>query len=114
VSARGGERGQASVETVAIAPLVAVLVIVVAVALQAHRAAEAAGLAAHAAGVAAMQGRDPVAAARAAVPDVDPDRLRIRVAGDRISVRVRASGPRVLVAAFDARRVGVARREGRR
>ncbi|WP_028721664.1 hypothetical protein [Patulibacter americanus] len=107
----GGERGQASVETVALAPIVGALVIALVVALQAHRAGEAAGLASHAAALAAMQGRDVEDAARAAVPDVGRERLRIRVDGAQIVVRVRASGPRSLVAPFDAERTVVARRE---
>lgn len=103
------ERGQASVETVAIAPVVAVLVVALVLALQAHRAGEDAGMAAHAAGVAALQGRDPAAAARAAVPDLARKRLRVKVEGGRISVDVRAAGPRALVAPFDAHRTVVAR-----
>ncbi|MGE4426777.1 MAG: hypothetical protein AB7G37_10030 [Solirubrobacteraceae bacterium] len=109
-----GDAGQASVETVAIAPLVAIALLVVTVALRAHDAQESAGMAAHAAGIALMQGRDPSAAAKAAVPDVPADRLRIRVRGDRVSVRVRASGPRALVARFDATQTVHARPEGSR
>ncbi|MCK9247882.1 MAG: hypothetical protein M0P31_02755 [Solirubrobacteraceae bacterium] len=109
-----GEVGQASVETVAIAPLVAIALLVVTVALRAHDAQESAGMAAHAAGIALMQGRDPSAAAKAAVPDVPADRLRVRVRGDRVSVRVRASGPRALVARFDATQTVHARPEGSR
>ncbi|WP_210493963.1 hypothetical protein [Patulibacter sp. SYSU D01012] len=105
-----GEAGQASVETVAIAPLVGLLLVALAVALAAHRAGEAAGQAAHAAGLAAMQGRDPREAAREAVPGLDADRLTVRVDGARIAVRVRAAGPRALVAPFDAERTVVARR----
>lgn len=108
------ESGQASVETVAIAPVVVLMVVALAVAMSAHRAGEAAGLAAHAAGLAAMQGRDPEDAARAAVPDVARDRLRVRVDGARIEVRVRAEGPRALVGPFDAERQVVARRDGGR
>jgi hypothetical protein len=108
------DAGQASVETVALAPVVGLVVTALVVGLAAHRSGEAAGLAAHAAGLAAMQGRDPEDAARAAVPDVDRQRLRVRVDGDRISVRVRASGPRALVAPFDAERTVVARPAGGR
>lgn len=109
-----GERGQASVEVVALVPLVLAAVVAIVVALQAHRAGEAAGLAAHAAGIARLQGRDPVEAARAAVPGLARDRLTIAVVGDRITVRVRAGGPRALVARFDARRQVRARPVGDR
>lgn len=109
-----GERGQASVETVALAPVVGVLLVALVVALQAHRAGEAAGLATHAAALAAMQGRDVEEAARDAVPDVERARLRIRVRDGHIVVRVRAAGPRTLVAPFDAERAVVARREEER
>ncbi|WP_026911543.1 hypothetical protein [Patulibacter minatonensis] len=111
---RGGEAGQASVEVVAIAPVVGLFVVGLALALQAHAAGEAAGLAAHAAGIAVMQGRDPKAAAREAVPDVDRDRLRVTVDGGTVRVWVRASGPRALVAPFDADRRVVARPVGGR
>ncbi|MDO9409526.1 hypothetical protein [Patulibacter sp.] len=90
------------------------MVVALAVALSAHRAGEAAGLAAHAAGLAVMQGRDPEDAAREAIPDVGKERLRVSVDGPRIVVRVRAEGPRGLVSGFDAERRAVARRgEGR-
>lgn len=108
------DAGQASVETVAIAPLIGLALVALVVGLRAHRAGEAAGLAAHAAGLAAMQGRDPEDAARAAVPDVDRDDLRVRVDGAVVVVRVRAEGPRALTARFDAERRVVARREGGR
>lgn len=111
---RRAEAGQASVETVAIAPVVLLIVIGLAVALSAHRAGEAAGLAAHAAGLAVMQGRDPEDAARDAVPDVGRQRLRVDVDGAVVQVRVRAEGPRALVGGFDAERRVVARREGGR
>lgn len=114
--ARGpaSDAGQASVETVAIAPLVGLALVALVVGLRGHRAGEAAGLAAHAAGLAAMQGRDPEDAARAAVPDVDRGDLRVEVDGDVVVVRVRAEGPRALTARFDAERRVVARREGGR
>jgi hypothetical protein len=105
----GLDRGQASVETVAIAPIVGLMIVALVIGLRAHRAGEAAGLAAHAAGLAAMQGRDPEDAAREAVPDVPRDRLRVRVDGSTIEVRVRADGPRALVGPFDAERRVVAR-----
>ncbi|MSW51693.1 MAG: hypothetical protein F2817_12510 [Actinobacteria bacterium] len=101
-------------ETVALAPVVGLVVVGLAVALSAQRAGESAGLAAHAAGLAAMQGRDPEDAAREAVPDVPRERLRVAVDGPRIVVRVRAAGPRALVSGFDAERRAVARKDGDR
>lgn len=107
------ERGQASVEVVAVAPFVGLVLLALVVGLRGHRAGEAAGHAAHAAGLAAMQGRDPEDAARAAVPDVARRDLRVRVDGDVVVVRVRAAGPRALTSRFDAERRVVARRAGR-
>lgn len=106
------ESGQASVEVVAIAPIVGLAIVALVVGLRGHRAGEAAGLAAHAAGLAAMQGRDPEDAARAAVPDVAKRDLRVRIDGDVVIVRVRAEGPRALTSGFDAERRVVARKAG--
>jgi hypothetical protein len=97
-----GEHGQAAVELVALAPLVAVLITALVVAVQAHRARATAMLASHAGAVAALVGRDPIAAAREAAPGIDPGRLQVRRDGRRITVRVRAEGPRTLVRTFDA------------
>lgn len=94
--------GQAAVEVVALAPLVVVVVVAVVVAVQAYRARGVAVLASHAGAVAALVGRDPVAAAREAAPGIAPDRLQVRRDGRRITVRVRAEGPRALVREFDA------------
>lgn len=94
--------GQAAVEVVALAPLVAVLVTALVVAVQAYRAREAAALASHAGAVAALVGRDPIAAAREAAPGIERTRLEVRREGRRVTVRVRAEGPRTLVRAFDA------------
>lgn len=100
--ARGTDRGQAAVETVALAPLVGVLITALVVALQAQRARDAAGVASHAGAIAVLVGRDPIAAAREAVPGIDRGRLQVRRDGRRITVRVRAEGPRTLVREFDA------------
>lgn len=99
---RQSMRGQAAVEVAALAPLVAVLVTALVVAVQAHRAREAAMLASHAGAVAALVGRDPIAAAREAAPGIDRGRLHVRRDGRRVTVRVRAEGPRRLVREFDA------------
>lgn len=94
--------GQAAVEVVALAPLVVVLVVALVVAVQAYRAHEMATLASHAGAVAALVGRDPIAAAREAAPGIERARLEVRRDGRRITVRVRAEGPRTLVREFDA------------
>lgn len=94
--------GQAAVEIVALAPLVAVLLTAVVVAVQAYRARETAMLASHAGAVAALVGRDPIEAAREAAPGIERARLQVRRDGRRITVRVRAEGPRTLVREFDA------------
>lgn len=94
--------GQASVEVVALAPLVVVLVLALVVAVQAYRAREAAVVGTHAGAVAALVGRDPIAAAREAAPGIARTRVEVRRDGRRITVRVRAEGPRALVRAFDA------------
>ncbi|MFA4929881.1 MAG: hypothetical protein WC558_15300 [Patulibacter sp.] len=99
---KSSESGQAAVEVVAVAPLVAVLIAALVLALQAHRARDAAAVASHAGALAALVGRDPIAAAREAAPAIDPSRLRVRREGRRITVRVRAEGPRSLVRPFDA------------
>jgi hypothetical protein len=108
--ARGGadattvspDDGQAAVELVALVPLVGVLITALAVALHAHRAREQAAVASHAGAIAALVGRDPTDAARKAAPGVGRDRLQVRRDGRRITVRVRAEGPRALVREFDA------------
>lgn len=72
----GGDRGQASVELVALIPLLAVVALTVASFLAAHAAREAADQAAVAAAVAALQGGDAVAAGRSASPSWATVRLR--------------------------------------
>lgn len=102
VARRSDDRGQAAVELIALAPLVAVLITVLVVTIQAHRARETAKLASHAGAIAALVGRDPIAAAREAAPGIARARLDVRRDGPRITVRVRAEGPRSLVRSFDA------------
>lgn len=102
MNTRTTDGGQAAVEVVALAPLVAVLVTAVVVAVQAHRARESAMLASHAGAVAALVGRDPIEAAREAAPGIDRARIQVRRDGRRITVRVRAEGPRSLVRELDA------------
>lgn len=88
-----GSRGQASVELIAMLPLALLLVLGAAQLLAAGAAREQAAAAAAAGAVALLQGRDPQAAARAALDDWGK-RASVRVDGRRIEVAVR---PRALV-----------------
>jgi hypothetical protein len=89
-----GERGQASVELVALAPLVAAVVLALAQVLAAGAARELADHAAEAGAVALLQGADPEAAVRDAVPGWSRGRLRMRVEQRRVRVHLR---PRAFV-----------------
>lgn len=84
-----GERGQASVELVALAPLVVAVVLAAAQVLAAGAARELADHAAEAGAIALLQGGEPKAAARAAVPGWSRGRLAVRVDGRRVRVRLR-------------------------
>ena len=88
------EGGQASVELVAIAPLVVAIVLAVAQVLAAGAARELADHAAEAGAVALLQGGDPEAAVRAAVPGWSRGRLRVGIEQRRVRVRLR---PRAFV-----------------
>jgi hypothetical protein len=90
---RGRESGQASVELVMVAPLLVLIVLAAAQLLAAGAAGELADHAAEAAGVAVLQGADPKAAARDAVPGWSRDRMTVRVDGRRIRVRLRPPSP---------------------
>ncbi|HEV7807908.1 MAG TPA: hypothetical protein VGO80_18965 [Solirubrobacteraceae bacterium] len=92
MSARG-EAGQASVELVALAPLLMAVVLAAAQLLAAGAARELAGHAAEAAAVAILQGADPATAARDAVPGWSRGRMSVHVAGRRVSVRMRPPSP---------------------
>jgi hypothetical protein len=88
MSATGGERGQATIELVALLPLCVAVLLAVAQLLAAGAAREAAGAAAQAGALARLQGGDPTAAARAAAPGWAKDRLRVRLEGRRVTVRI--------------------------
>jgi Flp pilus assembly protein TadG len=88
-----GERGQASVELVALVPLLLAVGLGLFSLLAAGAAAEAAGGAAEAGAVALVQGRDAEAAARSALAGWPRPDTRIRVSGRRVSVRVTPHGP---------------------
>ena len=81
--------GQASVELVAVLPLVLALAFVIAQVLAAGSAQELAGAAATAGAAALLQDGDPVTEARAAVPGRAKKDVVVRVRGDRVTVRVR-------------------------
>ncbi len=92
-----GVSGQASVELVALLPLAALIALAIAQLLAAGAARELAGNAAEAGAAAILQGADPTAAARDALPGWSRERAEVRVAGRRVEVRVR---PRAVVPAL--------------
>lgn len=85
----GRDSGQASVELVAILPLVVVVALAVAQLLAAGAATELAGHAAEAGAVAVLEGGDGVAAARRSVPGWSARHMRVRVRGRHVEVRLR-------------------------
>lgn len=95
-----GAPGQATVEAVAMLPLLVAIGGLLLCVLAAGRAREAAGHAAEAGAVALLRGGDAVQAARAAVPGLAAGELQISVRGRRVSVRVR---PRLPVHALERR-----------
>jgi hypothetical protein len=91
------DTGQASVELVALAPVLLAVALAAAQLLAAGAARELADHAAEAGAVALLQGTDPQAAARDAVPGWSRGRVDVRVDGRRVRVRLR---PRSLVPAM--------------
>ena len=83
------QSGQAAVEFVALAPVVVGVALAAAQLLAAGAARELADHAAEAGAVAVLQGTDPRAAARDAVPGWTRGRLRVRVDGRSVRVRLR-------------------------
>ncbi len=88
------ERGQASVELVALAPLLLALVLAAAQLLAGGAARELADHAAEAGAIALLQGSDPRDAAREAIPGWSRGRVDVRIADRRVRVRLR---PRTVV-----------------
>jgi hypothetical protein len=86
-------RGQSTVEAVALLPLLLGVGLAVLSLLNAGRAQEAAGSAAEAGAVALLQGREPRAAARAALAGWPARRAQVHVSGRRVTVRVTPAGP---------------------
>lgn len=95
--------GQASVELLALLPLVAVVAAAAFHVLAAGAAAEAAGAAAEAGAVALLQDRDAGAAVRASLASWPRSSTTVRIAGRRISVTVRPRGLRILADRLTAR-----------
>jgi hypothetical protein len=83
---RPRERGQATVELVALVPVVLLVTVVVAQLLAAGRCRDLAGHAAAAAAIALLQDADPALAARRALPGWSRSRLRVRVQGRSVTV----------------------------
>jgi hypothetical protein len=81
--------GQATVELVALMPVVAGLALLLLQLLAGGRAVTLADHAAEAGAIAVAQGRDPRAAAREAVPGWSRAGLRVRLDGGRVRVRLR-------------------------
>jgi hypothetical protein len=82
-------RGQASVELVGIVPCAVLVAFAVGQLLAAGAARELAGNAAEAGAAAILQGGDPKAEARDALPGWSEDRAQIRVDGRVVRVRLR-------------------------
>jgi len=87
------EAGQATVEVAVLAPLLVVVILAAAQLLAAGAAGALADHAAEAAAVALLQGTDPAAAARAALPGWSRRRMDVRVEGRRVRVRLRPPAP---------------------
>ena len=84
-----GDGGQASIELVAVAPLVLAAVLAIAQLLAAGAAQELADHAAEAGAVALLQRTDPAAAARDAVPGWSRGRIDVDIRDRRVRVRLR-------------------------
>ena len=82
------QRGQSSVEVVALLPVLAALGMGLLQFLAAGAAAEYAGHAAEAGAVAIVQGGDPTEAARKALPSWSARRVSVQVSGQRVEVEV--------------------------
>jgi hypothetical protein len=86
---RAASAGQATVELVALLPLAALIALAIGQLLAAGAAGELASNAAEAGAAAILQGADPTAAARAALPGWSRERATVRVTGRRVEVRLR-------------------------
>ena len=95
MTARGhaAEHGQATIELVALLPLLLAAGLAAATLLAARAAHEQAGQAAQAGAMALIQGGDPRAAAREALAPATRRRATITVRGRRVTVRIRPKTP---------------------
>ena len=87
------ERGQATVELVALLPLVLAVALAAATVLAGQAASEQAGQAAVAGAIALVQGNDARAAARTAIPEEVRGRADITISGSRVTVSFRPRLP---------------------
>lgn len=85
-------RGQATVELVALLPLLAVVALAVGQLLAAGLARELAGNAAQAGAMALIQGGDAAGAARAAMPGWSRSRADVAIHGEDVTVTLRPPG----------------------
>ena len=85
--------GQATVETIALLPLLAVVAFAAAQLLAAGVAQVLAGHAAEAGAVAILQGADPSAAARQSLPGWTRGAVAVTVRGRHVNVRLRPLSP---------------------
>jgi hypothetical protein len=85
----GAERGQGSVEFLAVLPVVVVVALAAAQLLAVGYSSVLAGNAAEAGALALAGGGDPRAAARAAIPGWSTARAQVSVKGGQVSVRLR-------------------------
>lgn len=96
------DTGQATVEFVALVPVLVLVAVAITTLLASFAAREAADQAAVAAAVAQLQGRDAKAAAKEAAPDWS--RARVEISKDRVRVRVQPRVPRAIAGVIDAER----------
>ena len=87
------ESGQATVELVALVPVLLLVVLAAAALLAGHGAHEQAGHAAQAGAMALLQGGDPRVSARSSLPADARRRAAVEVHGRRVTVRVRPPLP---------------------
>lgn len=97
------ESGQASIEAVALMPLLLSVVVAVGQLLAAGAARELAGHSATAGAAALIQGRDAGRAARLALPGWAAGRLSVEVTGRKVKVRIRPPGVPGIAGALEAR-----------
>ena len=96
-AAGGAECGQASVELVALAPLLVAIVLAAAQLLAGGAARELADHAAEAGAIALLQGTEPEDAVRDAIPGWSRGRVDVQITDRRVRVRLR---PRTFVPAL--------------